>query len=80
MCKDKWNSFNSNYKKILNYHKGIRNHTCFWDLVSKEKERHHLPCQFNLKIYDQIELFQGKSSVTIPLHSKDINIDGDEIC
>jgi hypothetical protein len=24
-CKDKWNAFNSYYKKFANYHKGIRN-------------------------------------------------------
>lgn len=32
MCKDKWNSLNSNNKKLIDYHKGIENHTYFWDL------------------------------------------------
>jgi TRAP-type C4-dicarboxylate transport system substrate-binding protein len=38
MCKDKWNAPNSNYKKLVDYHKGTRVHTCFWDLFDKEKE------------------------------------------
>jgi hypothetical protein len=25
MCKDKWNGLNSNYKKLLNYHRGAHN-------------------------------------------------------
>jgi hypothetical protein len=79
MCKDKWNSFNFDYKNIFDYHKRIENHTCFWDLAFKKKERYHLPLQFNQKFYDHIELFQGERSVTTPLYSRDINIDGDEI-
>jgi hypothetical protein len=60
--------------------KGFETILVFWDLVFKEKERYHLPHQFNQNFYDQIEKFQGERSVTSPLHSKDINIDGDEIC
>jgi hypothetical protein len=52
MCKDKWNSLNIDYKKVSNYHKGIHNHICLWDVVSKEKEGYHLFRQFNQKFYD----------------------------
>jgi hypothetical protein len=38
MCKDKWNSLNSIYTKIIDYHKGIKNHTYFWDLSFNKKE------------------------------------------
>ncbi len=38
MCKDKWNAFNSNYKKFVNYHKGTRNHTSFWELYFEKKK------------------------------------------
>jgi hypothetical protein len=57
MCKDKWNSLNSYNKKIANYHKGTRSHTCFWDLSFDEKEKFHLSCQFNRKFYELIETF-----------------------
>jgi hypothetical protein len=42
MCEDKWNALNSDYKKIADYHKGIRNHTSFWELSSRNKEQFHL--------------------------------------
>lgn len=27
MCKEKWNSLNFNFKKLIDYHSGIGNHT-----------------------------------------------------
>lgn len=78
-AKNKRNFLNFDYKKIVNYHKGIKNHTCFWDLLFEEKEMYHLPCQFNKEIYESIESFQGNKSVIIPLHTKDINVEGDRI-
>ncbi len=47
--------------------------------MSKEKERYDLPHHFSKKFYDQIELFQGEINVTTPLHSKNINVDGNGI-
>jgi len=32
MCKDKWNNLNLNYKKIVDYHKGIRHNIVFLDV------------------------------------------------
>jgi hypothetical protein len=46
MCKVKWNRFNFNYKK-LDYHKGIGNHILFWEMITKEHDKHHLLHQFN---------------------------------
>jgi hypothetical protein len=79
MCKDEWNSFNFDYKKIIDYHKGIDNHTCFWDLVVEEKDRYHLPHQICQKLNDLIKEFQGERKVITPLHSKDINVKSDKI-
>jgi hypothetical protein len=79
MCKDKWNSFNFDYKKIVDYHKGTNNHTCFWDLVVEEKDKYHLPHQLCQQFYDLIKEFQGEKNVIAPLHSKDINVTNDEI-
>lgn len=59
MCKDTWNALNLDYKKHTNYHKGTKMHTYFWDLMSKEKERFHLPCVFNRDYYESIDVFQG---------------------
>ncbi len=50
MCKDEWNAFNSNDKKLANYHKGTKNHTSFWELYFEKKERFHLLHQYNKKI------------------------------
>jgi hypothetical protein len=48
MCKNKWNIFNSDYKKITKYHKWNGIYICFWDLIlCEEKKRFHLPHQFN---------------------------------
>ncbi len=77
MCKNKWNSLNSNYKKLIDYHKGIRNHTYFWDLSFNKKVNFHLPCQFNKKLQELIEAFQGEMSVTMPLHVRDVNVEND---
>jgi hypothetical protein len=35
MCKNNWNAFNSNYKRLVNYHKTFRNHTFMSCLVKK---------------------------------------------
>lgn len=40
---------------------------------------YHLLCQFNKEIYESIESFQGNKSVIIPLHTKDVNVEGDRI-
>lgn len=56
MCKDKWNSSNSNFKKLVDNRKGMGNHTCFWDF-KYEEECYHLPCQYTKKYYELIEIF-----------------------
>lgn len=38
-CKDKWIGLNSDYQKVVDYHKGIGSHTSFWDLGNEEKDR-----------------------------------------
>jgi hypothetical protein len=80
MCKDKWNSFNFDYKKIVDYHKGTNNHTHFWDFVVEKKDKYHLPRQLCRNFYDLIKEFQGERNVTISLHFKNINVKSDEIC
>jgi superoxide dismutase len=63
MCKDKWNGFNSDYKKLSNYHKGTRNHTSFWEMTTKKCDKHYLSCQFNKKINETILSFMGRRSL-----------------
>jgi hypothetical protein len=41
---------------------------------------HHLPRQFNRKLYDVIEPFQGKRTTNTPLHLQDIHVKGDGVC
>jgi hypothetical protein len=79
MCKDKWNSLNSNYTKLVNYHKRIRSHTSFWDQSFDEKENFHLSCQFNIEFYELIKSFKGGRSATPPFHVRDINVKNDKI-
>jgi len=55
MRKEKWNSLNFNFKKLIDYHRGIGNHTSLWDLSYEEKEHFHLHYWFNKKFYDLIE-------------------------
>jgi hypothetical protein len=38
-----------------------------------------LPLQSNQKYYDFIEAFKGERVVNIPLHTKDVNVEGDGI-
>jgi hypothetical protein len=38
-----------------------------------------LPPQFHQKYYDFIEVFQRERVVNIPLHTKDVNVEGDGI-
>ncbi len=79
MCKDKWNTLNSNCTKIAYYHKGTGMHTCFWDLMFKEKERFHLLCVFNREYYESIDVFQGEKVINVPIHVKDVNAKGDVV-
>ncbi len=57
MCKDEWNRFNFDYKKLSSYHKGTRDHISFWGMTVEECDKHHLSCQFNKKINETIEIF-----------------------
>jgi hypothetical protein len=68
MCKDKWNSFNFDYKKIIDYHKTTKNHICFWNHVVEKKDKYHLPCQLCQEFYDLIEEFHMERNVIVPLH------------
>jgi len=54
MCKDKWNSLNSNNKKLIDYHKGIEIILTFgiYPLIYI-----YVPFQFNKKFYELIEAF-----------------------
>jgi hypothetical protein len=79
MFKDKWNSLNFNYKELADYHKGTRNHICIWDLSFDEKEKFHLPHQFNREFYELIKTFQGERNVIAPLHVKDVKVGNDAI-
>ncbi len=80
MCKDKWNSLNSYYKKLADYHKGTRSYTYFSDLSFDENFFFHLTHQFNRKFYELIETFWWEKNFTTPLHIQDINVENDEIC
>lgn len=53
-CKDKWNDINSNYKKIVDYHKGTGHNTYFWELLIDECDNLHFPKQFNHEYYEAI--------------------------
>jgi hypothetical protein len=56
-CKDKWNGINSNYKKIVDYHKGTGHNTYFWELLIDERDNLHFPKQFNHEYYEAIYVF-----------------------
>lgn len=47
ICKDKWIALNYDFKKALDYHKGIDNRTYFWDLMFEKNKYFHLPHQYN---------------------------------
>ncbi len=79
MCQNKWNSLNFDFKKLANYHKGMGNHTCFQDLTYEKKEYFHLPRQYTQEYYKLIEVFQGEKNINIPLHTRDVNVKGDNI-
>jgi hypothetical protein len=57
MCKDKWNSINSDYKKNSNYHKGMGHNTSYWDPSLEDQDKFHLLKQFNKDCYNTIEVF-----------------------
>lgn len=64
-------------KAWTNYHKGIGNQTSFWQLSFFLKI--HLPCLYNREYYKLIKAFQGEKVVNVPLHAKDVNVEGDGI-
>jgi hypothetical protein len=41
MWKNKWKCINSNYKKKVNYHKGIGHHTSYWEMSIDEQDKFH---------------------------------------
>jgi hypothetical protein len=60
MCKNKWNGFNSDYKKVTDYHVETNRHIPFWDFTIKECDYHRLLKQFNQEFYDVIQAFHGE--------------------
>lgn len=71
MCKDKWNSLNTDYLKVADYGKGTGNHTSFWHLLNEEKDCRGLPWQFNKDYFKAIEAFQGERVINTPSHLRD---------
>lgn len=50
---------NCNYKKLLDYHKGIGHHKLFLELTMEEHDWYDLLHQFNKENYETIDAFQG---------------------
>jgi hypothetical protein len=38
ICKNKWIALNHDFKKVVDYHKGIDSHTYFWDLMLEKNK------------------------------------------
>jgi hypothetical protein len=49
MCNNKWSSFNSNYKTNVEYDKGTKIDTCFWDLSLKKKNKGSICLNYSMK-------------------------------
>jgi hypothetical protein len=77
MCKDKWNGLNYDYKKLLDYHKGIGHHNSFLDLFTKERNQQRLLRAFNKECYETIETFQGECIINALIHVQDLQAKGD---
>ncbi len=77
MCKEKCNSLNFDFKKLIDYHRGIGNHTTFQDSSYEENEHFHLHCQFNKKFYDLIEALIGETFI-VYLHTTNVKVKGDK--
>jgi hypothetical protein len=77
MCKDKWNGLNYDYKKLLDYHKGIGHHNSFLDLFTKERNQQHLLQAFNKECYETIETFQGERIINALVYVQDLQAKGD---
>jgi hypothetical protein len=71
MCKDKWNGLSYDYKKLLDYHKGIGHHNYFLDLFTKERNQQQLLRAFNKECYETIETFQGGRIINALVHVRD---------
>ncbi len=72
MCKQKWNGLNYDYKKLLDYHKGIGYHNFFLNLFKKEHNQQHLLHAFNKECYETIETFQGERIINALVHVQDL--------
>ncbi len=57
MCKEKWNGLDYDYKKLLDYHRGIGHHNSFLDLFTKKRNQQHFLQAFNKECYETIETF-----------------------
>jgi hypothetical protein len=53
--------------------------TSFWELIMEERDKHHLPRQFNLEFYDVIESFQEKWVMNKPLHVRNNHVERDYV-
>ncbi len=61
ICKDKYNSLNFDYKKVLDYQVGTNHHTSLWVLFIKNCNQHHFLRQ--LEFYNAIQPFQKKETI-----------------
>jgi hypothetical protein len=66
MCKDKWNGFNYDYNKVVDYHARIGHHIPFLDFTIEERDHRHLPRKFNWESKDVIQAFQGERFDALP--------------
>ncbi len=58
---------------------GDRAQHCILELSIKECDKHRLPRQFNPIYSNAIEVFQGERIINVPLHVRDVHVDGDGV-
>ncbi len=51
----------------------------YWDLTLEERDRFHLPKQYNEDYYNVIEAFQGERRINVPIHVRDLQAEGDGV-
>jgi len=75
MDKDKWNALNFNFKKIVDYCKGIGHNTSFWDLIIYRWQNYICHDNSTKSITKLFEIFQGKWNMNAPFHARDLQME-----
>jgi hypothetical protein len=81
MCKENWNELNFNYKKLLDYQKGIGHHVHnYGKWLCKSVTSAIILTNWTKNTTKIIKTFKGEIIINAPIHMRELQTKGDTNC